>query len=278
MSLPLRVGYKVAIMASDLRHLFAHEDRKAVSDNLRLIFPEKTEKEIGKIRKSMFRNFAKYLIDFFRFEKINKEYIEKNISVKNLHYFNNELAKGKGVIIVSAHLGNWELGAVLVSLLGYPLWAVALSHKDKKVNRFFNSQRESKGVKVIPLGIAVKSCVEVLRKGELIALVGDRLFGERGIVLDFFGRPTLFPKGPAAFALKTGASLVPAFLLRNKDDSFTLHIEKPIEFTVSQDREKDLIDITIVYKELFERFIRSYPDQWYMFRRFPMNNNKPEGI
>jgi KDO2-lipid IV(A) lauroyltransferase len=216
----------------------------------------------------MFRNFAKYLVDFFRFSKLDTEYIKRNIKIENMRYVDEALAKGKGVIALSAHIGNWELGGVVIALLGYPFWAVALPHKHKAVNNFFNSQRESKGMMVIPLGKAVRQCLNLLKENKVVALAGDRDFTEKGLVLDFFGKPAFFPEGPAAFALKTGAVIVPAFMVRNKDDSFTLKVEKPLEFNPTDDKDKDLIESIKRYKSIFEDYIRRYPEQWYMFRKF----------
>jgi KDO2-lipid IV(A) lauroyltransferase len=268
LNLPIKLCYKIAVLVSDLHYIFADVDRRLVRENLKTIFPEKSEREIRRMRIRMARNFAKYLADFFRFEKIDLQYIKQNIRIENARYFNEALSRGKGVIVLTAHLGNWELGGVVLSLLGYPLWVVAMSHKDKRVNRFFNFQRERKGTKVIPLGKAVRMCLELLKQKKMVALVGDRVFTDSGIILDFFGKPALFPQGPAAFSLKSDAIIVPGFMLRNKDDSFTLSIEKPIEFNSSGDKERDLKELTTQYKIIFEDYIRRYPDQWYMFKKF----------
>lgn len=273
MHLPIKVAYAIAVFCSDLHFIFADRDRLAVKENLQVIFPGKSIKEIRKIRIRMFRNFAKYLVDFFRFEIIDQEYIKKNIRIENIHYFKQALAKGKGAIVLTAHFGNWELGGIVIALLGYPFWAVALPHKEKEVNKFFNFQRESKGVRVIPLGKAVRMCLAVLKKNELVALVGDRDFTAKGEILDFFGKPALFPEGAAAFSLKTGAPIVPGFMLRNEDDTFTLKIEKPLEFKPSGDKNRDLTDLIQRYKIIFEEYIRRHPDQWYMFRRFWLDEN-----
>ncbi len=262
------MAYRVAIFISDLHYIFADIDRRQVLENLKVIFPDKSDREIRRIRIWMARNFAKYLVDFFRFVKLDKEYIARNIKIENIRYLDEALSKGKGVIALSAHLGNWELGGVVIPLLGYPLWAVVLPHKDRRVNSFFNFQRESKGLKVIPLGKAVRQCLNVLRKNEIVALVGDRDFTEKGVVLDFFGRPTFLPEGPAAFSLKTGAVIVPVFMLRNKDDTFTLRFDKPLEFTPTDNRNNDLIALILRYKVIIEDYIRKYPDQWYMFKKF----------
>ena len=269
--LPLRLVYCLAVSLANLYYLFAFRDRRFVIGNLRVIFPKKSNRELQKISRKIFRNFAKYLADFFRFEKLNLSYIEKNIKLKNLHYFDAALASGKGVVVLTAHLGNWELGGVVIAQLGYPFWAVALPHKNKKVNDFFDAQRNSKGVKVIAMGKAVRSCLTEIRKNHMVALVGDRDFTEKGISIDFFGRPTHFPEGPAALSLMTGASIVPGFMLRNPDDTFTLSIEKPVEFSPTGDKAKDLENLITVYNKIFEDYISRYPEQWYVFRRFWMD-------
>lgn len=93
LNLPLKVGYTLAIFISDIRSFFAFTDRRDVTGNLKAIFPDKTKKEIAKIRRRLFRNFAKYLVDFFRFSILDKEYIHKNIKIENLHYYQEELKK-----------------------------------------------------------------------------------------------------------------------------------------------------------------------------------------
>jgi len=266
--LPLRLVYCFAVFLADLHYFFAFRDRRFVKANLRVIFPEAKNKQLRKISKKVFRNFAKYLADFFRFEKLNRAYIDKNIKLENLHYFDQALAVGKGVVVLTAHLGNWELGGVVLAQLGYPFWAVALSHKNKKVNDFFVAQRARKGVNVIAMGKAIRSCISEIRNNHMVALVGDRDFTEKGIVIDFFNKPTHFPEGPAALSLMTGASIIPGFMLRNSDDTFTLRIEKPVEFSPTGDKAKDLKNLITVYNGIVEDYIRRYPDQWYVFRRF----------
>ena len=268
MHLPIKVTYKIATFCSDMHYMFANKDRVNVKKNLKVIFPEKSNREIRRIRITMARNFAKYLVDFFRFEKLDKEYIKKNIRVENVNYFDEAISKGKGVIVLSAHLGNWELGGVAVALLGYPFWIVALPHKEKKVNDFFDFQRQSKGIKVIPLGKAARKSLDILKENGLLALAADRDFTGKGVIMDFFGKPAIFPEGPAALSLKTGASIVPGFMLRNPDDTFTLRIEKSIEFAPKGNKEEDKKELMKQYIKIFEAYIRKYPDQWYMFRRF----------
>lgn len=266
--LPLRFVYAIAVFLADLYYFFALSDRRSVEANLRVIFPQESTLTLRKISRKVSRNFAKYLVDFFRFEKIDLKYIKKNIKLENLHYFDEALKNGKGTIVLTAHLGNWELGGVVIAQLGYPFSAVALPHKNKKVNDFFDAQRKRKGVKVISIGKAIRSCISEIRNNHMVALVGDRDFTEKGIKVEFFGKSTYFHEGPAALSLITGAPIIPGFMLRNPDDSFTLRIERAVEFFPSQDKAGDLVGLVNIYKKIFEGYVRQYPEQWYLFRPF----------
>jgi KDO2-lipid IV(A) lauroyltransferase len=269
--LPLRFAYAFAVFASDLHGFFADQDRIQVTENLKVIFPERSDREIKRIRIKMYRNFAKYLVDFFRFQNVDRDYINKKIRLENIDYFNQALKHGKGVVVLTAHIGNWELGGIVIALLGFSFWAVALTHKDSRVNRFFNHQRESKGVKVIPLENAVRMSLSALRHREMLALLGDRDFTEGGLEIDFLGKKTLIPDGPAILSLKTEAPIVPGFMLRNADDTWTLKIEKPIYPESSGNGKQDVLNLINSYKVIIEDYIRKYPDQWYMFKRFWRN-------
>jgi len=268
LSVPLKISYGIAVLVSDIRLFFNKDDQRQTQENLKAIFPEKSEAEIKKICKTLFRNFAKYLVDFFRFNKLTKEYVEKNIEIRNIQYFEEGLKQGKGVIALTAHIGNWELGGAVAALSGFPLWAVALPHKHKAVDNFFNDQRRMKGVNAIPLNRAVRQCLIRLKENNLLALVGDRDFTQDGLILNFFGKKAIFPEGPAAFSLKTGAPIICGFMLRKPNDKFVLEIHKPINFQPSGDKEKDIKDLMRLYIPIFEDYIRKYPEQWYMFKNF----------
>jgi KDO2-lipid IV(A) lauroyltransferase len=270
LAIPRKKAYLIAQFISDVRYLFAYQDRRAITENLRAIFPDKTTSEIRKIRRRVFRNFAKYLVDFLRFRTVDKSYLDKNVTIENLHYIDNALKEGKGVIVITAHLGNWELGGAILAILGYNIWGVALTHSSKQVDTFFNTQRTSKGMRVIPLGKAVRKCLQALSLNHILALVGDRDFSKNGSCIQFFGKPTLFPEGPARLALATGALVIPGFTIKKDDDTFCLHFESPLEITPQHNNS--VASIISEYKSIYERFIKAYPDQWYMFRKFWMES------
>jgi len=269
---PLKVAYRIATFISDVYFLASKKDRRIVMNNLKAILEDsltnKSDKEIFLMARNVFRNFAKYLVDFFRSSKMKDSFIDKNIHIKNVRYLDEALKKGRGIIALSAHLGNWELGAILISKLGYPLNAVVLDHKNKKVNDLFVGQRRGSAIKVISTGAMLRKCFQALKKNELLALLGDRDFSNHGMELTFLGKKTTIPKGPAALSIKTGAAIVPVFLLRNPDDSFDLVFDEEIAHQVTGDFDSDLEILTKKVIGLLEDYIKRYPEQWCMFGKF----------
>ena len=269
--LPPWLAYKIAQLLSDVQYYFSPRDRRAVSNNLKVILgnPE----NLSYLTREVFRNFGRYLVEFFRMANaVNKDYIQEKIQSANLERLDEVLKKGKGAILLTAHIGNWELGGVVLSSLGYSVTAVALPHKERPVNDLFNKQREIRGLTIIPPHGAIRKCIETLKNNQMVALVADRDFTLSGEALNFFGRPTMIPKGPAVFAEKTGAPILPLFLIRQGTmDNFILHMDEPIYPPTVNDpaREKQtVLNLMRTYTKVIEREIRKHPTQWLMFREF----------
>ncbi len=268
--IPLETSFKLARFFSGLQYYFSPRDRKAVHDNIKVIL--KSSNNLETLTKEVFQNFGQYLVEFFRMpEMMNDDYIREHIKIDHIERLEQVLAKGKGAIIITAHIGNWELGSILLGMMGYRLVAVALPHKERPVNDLFNNQRAIRGVTVVPSHYAVRRCLETLHKNGIIALVADRDFGLTGEVLDFFGRKTLIPKGPAIFSYKTGAPVVPMFLIREGERQFRLMVADPIypEKVFKGEIDQDLLkNFMKKYIGIIEDKILKYPSQWLMFRKF----------
>lgn len=268
--LPLRWAYQFAAVLSDLQYTFSLTDQRNVRSNIKAIL--KQQQVDDRLVRDVFRNFGRYLVDFFRvIPLINDDYIKENVKIEGLEHIKEVLNRGKGVILLTAHIGNWELGAVLVAKMGFPILGVALPHKQKLVNDLFNVQRERSGVTVVTPNIAIRRCLEKLRANEAVALVADRDFGPHGLEMDFLGRRALLPKGPAILSLKTGAGIVTTFLIRNPDGSFTFSCEEPIYPSyVDQQVVDDSVLAAIIsrYIRVIEKKIYKYPSQWLMFREY----------
>jgi KDO2-lipid IV(A) lauroyltransferase len=265
--LPRSWCYVIAEVVAWLFYTFSEKDRENVRRNLKIILgedapPEELESHLW----AVFKNFAKYLADFFSFTEFNGEYIAENIEIEGRDNLDECMAGGKGVIALSLHLGNWELGGAVVGGLGYPISAIVLKHGSRRVNDFFNRQRALNKMKAIPLGLQVKECFKVLHRGEILAIAGDKDYTGGGIPAELFGRKVILPKGAAVISLKTGAPIIMALLTREKGDRFKLSFSKPVEFKPSGDKDADINGLMAEYLKLFEKKIRAYPDQWYEFR------------
>ncbi|MDP3791376.1 MAG: lysophospholipid acyltransferase family protein [Candidatus Omnitrophota bacterium] len=271
LALPLKFSYSVARILADIYYSMYDKERRAVTENLKIILNRPsgdTDKELQKIVKEVFRNFAKYLVDFLRFSLIDPGYINKNVKLADLSNLEEALKQCKGVILLSAHLGNWELGGYVLGKLGYSINAVVLTHKNEKVNEFFINQRGMGNFKSIEIGASLRTCYKALKNNELLALMGDRNFSSTGLVTEFFGRPVLMPKGPSVLGLRTGAVIVPTYMVRENDDTFKMVFEKPIYPESGGDEDAAVEKLMKSYLPSLENAIRRYPHQWYVFREF----------
>jgi len=275
MTLPVRASYALACFAADMYYHICEKDRVAVIKNIGVITGgAASETDLARMAKDVFRNFAKYLVDFFRFSKIDEAYMKKFIKVDGIENVDKGLAGGKGVIALSAHIGNWELGGFVLSSLRHPMKAVVLTHQNKLINDFFTRQRSIGNMRPVEIGISLRSCYNVLKNNGLLALLGDRDFSRNGFRIDFFGKKTLIPKGPAAFSSRIGSCIVPCFMIREEDDTFRLILEPPIFPKSGQNTEAAAIELAKEYTSVIESYVRKYPTQWYMFREVWSNNEK----
>ncbi len=273
LTIPRKWGYWIGVRVADLDYLCRWRMRKAVRENLRYILTNVKQTPVSESlltaqARAVFRNFAKYLVDFFSFARFNADNIHDLVKVKGLENVQQAFARDKGVVGVTAHLGNWELAATVVALLGFPISAVTLSHENTRINRLFVNQRVIKGVEVVPVGARPREYLNVLHRKRLIALAGDRVTSGVGIKVDFMGRPTEVPRGPAVLSLRTGAPILLAIMVRNAEDKFTLFFEPPI---YPDSNRKGLAEAeketTQKIMAILERYIREYPSQWFVFYR-----------
>ncbi len=174
MHFPLKLNYFIARRIADIHYLFKKKIRGWVKSNVKQVltfreqFGEKPPNRylLKKYVKEVFYNFAMHATEFAFLPKINKNNLEKFVTIKGRQYLKEAFNYGKGVISISAHLGNWELGAVVTSLLGYPMNAIALPHKARRADRIFVERREHQGIKVIPWGGGMKKVIQVLKRNE----------------------------------------------------------------------------------------------------------------
>lgn len=260
--LPKRASFCLAIGFAEVYAAVFSRDLQAIMGNLKEIMPPATgKKELKKLAKTVVIDFAVYLADFFYTYKLSDEFIKKHIELRGREHLDKELSRGKGAILASAHFGNWEMGGMTLARMGYPIWGIAVRHKDERIDKIFQRRRDQNGLKIILLGGGLKNCYRILQSNQILALNADRLFGEGGVTVDFFNRRVRFPRGIARLGLATGAGIVPAFFIRNGYNRYFLEIQKPLEGRTEEELMQN-------FAVRLEGAIRRSPTQWFIFQPF----------
>ena len=261
-----RACYRLAGRVAAVFHALDRAGRHAVERNLAVVLRarggEPDPAELRRLARLTFENFGKYLADFFRYSRSSASEVARMIRIENGDYMRQATALERGVLVASGHVGNWELGGMLVSSMGYRLNAVAMPQRLQNVNRLFEAQRAGRGIRVLPLGHAAKGILLSLRRREWVALLADRDFNQHSPEALFFGRPARLPRGPAYLAVRTRAPVLPGFVLRQPDDTFVLRFFPPIipdERTTQEDVQGRICRV-------LEDVIGAHPAQWFMFR------------
>jgi lauroyl/myristoyl acyltransferase len=174
-------------------------------------------------------------------------------------------------------MGNWEMVGAAASLRGAPVLAIVRPHPNPRVHRFFMSQRQRLNYRVLPVGHAARPVLRHLTANGIVALLGDRPYGEEGLEVDLFGQATLLPTGPARLALSAGAELIPWFVLRRFDDSFTVVFEPPIPRQAAGSRRERARAMTQAFARVLEAYVRENPSQWLNFYPVWDGNVCPQG-
>lgn len=244
--------------------------RKQAIENLRLAFgQEKTEAQIFDTAKRVFENLGKNAAEFANLPKINKNNIDKFVKVSGIEKIDKALDARKGIIVLSCHLGNWELSAVYVALKGYHSNAIVRPLRYERFDRLVNAMRSSKGLKLIPRDSSFKKIISLLKLNEIVGILPDQdIDSIDGVFVRFFGKDAYTPKGPVLLSLVSSAPIIPLFCIR-KNNTHHLIIEDPIKLEITSDREKDVLVNTQKWTDVVEKYIRQYPEQWvWMHKRW----------
>ena len=247
-----------------LAYLIIADARKRTRNNLKSAFGEdKDERELKKLASLVFENVGKNVADAVRLKDMKWEEIEKITEIEGLEYFDDAYKRGKGVIAVTGHIGNFELLAAYLSLKGYKLSVIGRELYDPRLDALLVKNRESVGLKNIPSTASVKQVIRALRSGRVLGVLADQDSSRvRGVFVNFFKRPARTPVGPALLAYKIQSPIVPMAIARERDNKYKIIVKEPIELTFSDDKEKDIIQTTQEYTKVLESVIREYPSQW----------------
>ena len=264
-TIPALVLYGIADVIGAATHLVYDAPVASLRANLAHAFPRMSERELTRHTRKIFRNYARYLVDYGRFRWKAQEGLQAAIPVleggENLQ---RAFDLGRGVILVTGHIGNWELGGTFFGRGGVKVNVVTLPDGHRQIDAIREGYRGRHSINTIVLDgspFATLEMMAALKRGELVAMLVDRWAKTDGVASAFFGRAQYIPRGPFVLSRATGAPIVPAFVVRD-GGSYRGIVEPPF---VVEDADLELYAARV--SRALESVIRRYPDQWYNFVR-----------
>ena len=246
------------------------EHRNVALQNLRLAFGrEKAMTEIRGIAKKAFQNLAMVAIEFFRIPKMDSGTFAEKVNVQGMEIVERVSNEGKGVLLLLSHFGNWELMGWMSKVLGNPIMVIAKPiKKNWRVAQLVARVRTEAGLEVIPTEKASRKVLQALSRNRFVGiLIDQRAKRSEGIWVDFFGRKAPTTPALAVLAMRTGAPVLPIFMVRKGHRHHQLSIREPLVLVDTGDIKKDVEANTRLMNETLESMIRQYPEQWFWVHR-----------
>lgn len=275
--IPYRIAVKLGGFLGRLAYYIVKKSRNITLSNLKLSFPEKSEKEIKKIAVEVFVNQGKNMFELFSYPKVSNKKLSQIAKIENPEGMKKALEKGKGVLIASAHCGNWEMMGATLAINGFPINVIAKRVYIEGLNKLLVSLRNSKGVQIIYRAGAdsAKKMLRCLKRNESIGLIIDQDTMVQGVFVNYFGRPAWTPSGLASLAIKTEAAVVTALGVRLDNDNHKVVLSDPIEVEKTDNLDNDILNFTQKITSMIENHVRQYPSQWvWMHERWKTKYNE----
>jgi KDO2-lipid IV(A) lauroyltransferase len=244
--------------------------RKAVLDNLRLAFPEKTEAERREIARRTYRNLGLMIPDFVRVPFLRPEELERIFVYEGWERFQEAIARGKGVIACTGHFGNFEVLAAAHTLRGTPVTMISRQMGKSGANDLWRALRRRSGVEdlVVTKGSTLAAAVRAIKAGRFLGYVIDQNQPLRHAIFPtFFGVPAATAPTPAVLAMRSGAAVVFVLSWPLGDGRHKVVFEGPLEPPQTGDRERDALAFMQDLNDRLERYVRAHPEQWYWLHR-----------
>ncbi len=237
--------------------------------NLALAYPEQSDAWRKTMLRGVYRHLGWQLVEFCRMGRYTPENTRNWIHTDGLEHYLAARDRGKGVLVLTGHLGAWELSSFYHSLMGYPMGMVIRRLDNRLLDRFVNGIRCLHGNRVLHKDDFARGLLKAMHAGESVGILMDtNMTPPQGVFVDFFGRKACTASGLARVALKTGAAVLPGFLLWEPDERrYLLRFGAELHFARTGDHEADVLAATQQCAAVTEAWIRRYPDQWLWIHR-----------
>lgn len=236
-------------------------ERRKVRAGLKVAFGTVwDDRTIERLTRQVFVDLGKNVADTIWFGRARE--IERVVRAEGLEHFDRALARGRGAILLTGHIGNWELLAAYFVAAGYPVSAVGRPLRDPRLDRLLVESRRRSGLRNIARGTQTREILRSLRENRIVVLLIDQDTKVNGVFVDVFGRPAYTPVGPVVLAMRTGATIVPAAIHRESDDTHHVVVKPEIELIRTGDAKRDVQVNTQRCSKVLEEYIREHPSQW----------------
>lgn len=275
--LPRRLAYPAGRVLSAVAYRLAARQRRIAFHNLGMALPTLSEGERIRIVQGVFDNLGRLLVEFSHFPGLDAHNIQRLVEYQGLDHYRNALEKGKGVLLLTAHVGAWELSSFAHSVYGYPMKFLTRPIDNPLVEGLILRYRTRAGNGVISRTDAARGVFRALGNNEAVGILIDQnTTRSEGVFADFFGIAAATTPGLATFALRTEAPVVPGFIRWDRKRRIhVLEFQSPVELVRSGNPEADILANTARFNRVIEDFVRRYPDQWlWIHRRW---KTRPEG-
>ena len=276
-AMPRSVAYRTAKRLAWLGFYVARRQRRAGLRNLEMAFPELSQTARKDILRGSFENLGRLLVEFTHLPELNEGNVCRFVVHDGLENYLEGLRRGRGVIFMTAHFGAWELSSFAHAVYGYPLRFVVRPIDNPHVERLISMYRTRSGNIPIERRRAARDILKALRQNEAVGILFDQnTTRSEGVFAEFFGIPAATTPSLALFALRTGAAVVPGFLIWDESlKKHRLRLDPPVELIDTGNLDHDVLENTKLFNKILEGYIRKYPDQWlWIHRRW---KTRPEG-
>ncbi len=260
--MPLRLGYALADLLTELHFRAFPSRRHAALANLASIMPRATRRERLQVVRSMMRSYNRMMFEFFRLPHLTRQELLRSIEVSGREHLEQAVARGRGVILTCTHLGNWELAAVVLAHWGYRLYAVAGVQITRWLTPAVRETKSELAIHTVAPEDGFRKLLRALEHNDLVALMVDGDIYSHGVPVEFFGRETRFPAGPGVLAQRTGALIICGYCERLAPGRFRIVMEPALDPA----RFPHTAALNAEVAAISERHIREHVGQWCIFR------------
>lgn len=267
--LPQRLAYWLGERFGGLAYLLLPQRRRIALQNLALVLgAEKTSREQRRIARATFRTLGRHVVDFSRLRHLTAESFTQMCTIEGLDHVQALLARGTGLLVLSAHFGSWELAPAVALCLDTPLHVIVRPPDHLALRRLAEVYRQQCGYWTIPKQQALGASSRALRRGEMVAVLMDQSSLRRETLeVEFCGIKTFTPVGPALLALRTRCPVVSAFLVCERPGYHRLIFSQEIPVHRTGNMRRDLEENTRRFNRVIETYIRRYPEHWFWLHR-----------